>query len=296
MPTTDGTLTEEELEEYLPSKRAYKELKEKEGKCSGGDDSIPEGMEGALREESGWKEYVKEFMKYWCYATQQGESTLSQDMRCGFLYYFTGDMIFSSLESDQLLQRTMNAICWKLKNLAGNDKFDIVCHPFNWNLFTFEKKVYDYYHDHVTMETEHESNKSPCNGALKDYVDAAKSAYDIMERQCKNIAPKNRAYCTKFSGKYSTHHPKELLKSKCGIMEEQESIAEITHRPSASFIEPKKGNTVPASTTSGGSVAASIIPSILGLIGLPTIALFLYKVKTITITVKTGKKKYKNII
>ncbi|CAA9989763.1 KIR protein [Plasmodium knowlesi strain H] len=273
----------------LPSTAAQKELKElKESgsACTYSDVTLFEDIKDALGEEEGEDDdegYISTLKKIWCYGRKDygGQSALSQNVRCGLLYYWIGDNIFSSLEDSENFPKVMDVICREVQKLDTDNKCNIVCSHIDKIYFKYEKEIYEYYRDHEAIGTELESAGSGCKDKLNEYVSQANQAYKMVDGQCK-LDPSGgcefckgtdpKAYCNKFSDVYNKDPPQELMRTKCILAQQLEQ------RPQARDLQIVIK--VPPKNNDGATNDTTPIPAIFGTIATLGAALgsfFIYK-------------------
>ncbi|ANQ06287.1 KIR protein [Plasmodium coatneyi] len=201
--------------ENLPSKIADKELNNPQNLCKDSD-NVPEKIRRALKEENGEGEYTKKLKEVWCYASdKENKGTLSQEQRCGFLYYWIGNTLWSTLDNTEFWD-VMSAVYSELKQLPDiGERCNIVCSHINRDLFTFEKQVYEYYKDRGTMEAKLNQSSGYCSEEYSNYLKNAVLAYRIVEAECKGNSATDNSKCGGFMGKYGKNSPKDFISKSC---------------------------------------------------------------------------------
>ncbi|ANQ10895.1 KIR protein [Plasmodium coatneyi] len=278
--TVEGADTEDPILRKVPSKIAYGEIEKltKGRDCCKDDNSFPPEIGNALGK--GNEEYTEALKKVWCFASKgdgREGSNLTEDERCGFLYYWFGDKISDDDElSDELFWKVMETVRGQLQNLPNKkNKCDIVSSHIEKKNFNDEKKVYNYYKDHGTIQAELNQSNGRCSQELDEYLTQAKTAYMVIGEQCTGELNNKQTYCTKFSSDYKKKNPEDFIKSKCLAAKELITQTHVrTQHTNAQ--ERAKKDIAPTSTSLGNALVA--VPTVFTTVGLPVVAFFLYKV------------------
>ncbi|CAA9988955.1 KIR protein [Plasmodium knowlesi strain H] len=256
----------------LPSTIAYNKLNNTQNLCNG-DSSFTSEVEAALRVHDKDDDYISTLKEKWCYASKDNEGTLSKEHRCGFLYYWFGDSIYSSTSNEGEFWNLMEAVRDELNKLPGiSSNCDVVLSRIDRNNFMWEKKVYEFYRDYQTIETNQGGTDLCSTTKLDEYLKAAQTAYNTVSGQCKGEKPPAETdKCNGFMEKYGQNKPQELLDKKCqGSANQRDLGRTVTHTR-----ELKVVNAVPQNE--GGPTVAGPIFGTLFTLALPTIGFFLYK-------------------
>ncbi|ANQ10814.1 KIR protein [Plasmodium coatneyi] len=238
--------------------RTYKKLRDHKDLCNGDNNNLPPEIEEALADVHRKEEYTKMFKERWCYASKGSageEVSLSQEQRCGFLYYWIGNIFHDIFNKDESFWNFMNKIRGELNKLSTAEmQCDIVCSHINKSDFQYDREVYDFLQDYRTINEKSGKSEYVCSKELSHYLDTAALAYNQMNGQCKNGSIKS-TYCSKFNSDYKDLILRELRNSKCTPKHAQGILHDAE-----------------------GPVSATVaIPSVLTVIGLPSILFLLYK-------------------
>ncbi|ANQ11120.1 KIR protein [Plasmodium coatneyi] len=239
-----------------PSTKAYSALNKGQSDCNGDDDNFPTDLKEAWKLHANNSENIEDLKKVWCRVRNLKGDNLSEDERCHFSYYYIGHIFSGDLKSDESFWNFMDKVLEKLKALPdGGNKCEIVRSPFEYVYLDSEKRVYDSYKDYTTINEKVGVNGTACSKDLQHYLQEAALAYSIIKGHCEKGLYSGNAYCIKFNTQYKELIREKLLGSKC-----------ISDRAQG-FLRDAEGV----------NAAATAISSILGIVGLPTIAFFLHK-------------------
>ncbi|ANQ10606.1 KIR protein [Plasmodium coatneyi] len=219
---------------------------------------------------------IDKIVKGVCYVDKiyKGTSTHPhQSELCSFLYYYIGDVLSKNPKCDNMFSLIMNMICSALESSYKLKGCKIECSTkHDKDIFLKRKAIFDYYHDFSVIQGELLQENHQCAAKYGSYLSAVVPIYEEVRQNCERASSSTDPYCIQFNiwfngGKNNTNINPEQLKSKCESSQEG--------------LEPRPGSG-PGTTSSIGSgsgVVPTIVSTVLPMMGLPTVAFFLYKVK-----------------
>ncbi|SBO20540.1 KIR protein [Plasmodium knowlesi strain H] len=266
--------------EKLPSQEYfYSKFKSAQDTCDGV--TSARAVDDPLKGYDNLQNYWDHFVKAWCCMSkmEEGQQQLYEE-RCNFLYYYIGSLI-PSTGAGGSFQEIMKKIYEGLSKIDIEDKCSSAYTNIDRNLFMQRRKVHDFSYDYQIMKSLLAKNGNSCDGTYYKHLQDAVKAYNDV---CVNGGWRRDTYCNKFEEAVGGYEPAKVLQltSKTETVPRmgEPSGNTILHRDvSLKFTytsNAHEGYHTNASTMEDNIITA--VYSSLGMMTLPMIAFFLYKV------------------
>ncbi|GAB64814.1 KIR-like CYIR protein [Plasmodium cynomolgi strain B] len=130
--------------------------------------------------------------KAYCYSLTMNRVDEHYGKRCELLYYWIIDIIKGNLDSGHFPQAT-KSICNLLKELQPTWDCKNIYPGVGESLFEYGKKIYDYTHDHKTLEEQLKKSGGKCSGKYYKYLKDVEEAFKKVNSICGS--GKTEPYC-----------------------------------------------------------------------------------------------------
>ncbi|ANQ05772.1 KIR protein [Plasmodium coatneyi] len=256
--------------EQLPSKQKYNKfdtgnesLVEDGPECKWEEKkaALKNALTSALSSYEDLQEHIDNIAKAWCKVINGAEDQSEGGKKVGgelyyLFYYWLGDKVWNTESTKTSFPRVMNEIYDALKGVFTTINYGEICtNNIEQIKFNEMKLAYEYYMDHEKIKEQlgdDESGVYPCTVQYNEHVEKTFSAYNKVYASLHPGDGTDNAYCDKFEEMFNHYNDKNPQEIKCENVYTEKSLADI------------------------GTTAA--ISSILGVVGLPTMTFFLYKV------------------
>ncbi|ANQ07871.1 Variable surface protein Vir7-like protein [Plasmodium coatneyi] len=254
----------------LPYGKIYSELEEAQDECNNHDANV-QSVKGALSTKQGTDEHGRKIVKAYCEASQKknAQQKSSEDMYCNVVYYWIGDTLYNVLdEGSNNFSDLMSRVYSILRGEYAENKCDIVYKDgIDKDLFGYRKKVYEFSQNYEEIQQQLRRHIQKCDENYFDNLKAAEEAFSAVLTDCNG---KIDPYCMQFKNTFDVSNGQiPLTLSYNGSSKSKgESDQEVTVYNNVQL---------KLNFASKANPTATIVSSILGIAGLPTITFFLYK-------------------
>ncbi|ANQ10614.1 KIR protein [Plasmodium coatneyi] len=295
--------------ENLPSRKIYAAFEQKNGDKQTCEhrSSWTQGIENILKDKlkNEWvtanESYATKIARAWCLVSSilsKRESLCSTI--CDFFYYWLGGILSENLSGWRISFATlMNEIYAQLQTLPGNSPCATIktAPTTSTTFFKNRKIIFDYLYDCNTIRSPPQPGGKQCAGAYSTYKQEAEQKYGMVRAGCSHGTGSNDPCCKKLKemeGESGTPIPQNLSQLTCtevNMPQQLLACIEQQHQDRSAGSEPpqkpeiqvhsKPEGSATTSPIGGGGSGSAVIPgvsSILGIVGLPVTAFFLYKV------------------
>ncbi|ANQ10719.1 KIR-like CYIR protein [Plasmodium coatneyi] len=249
-----------------PSEQRYAELSGVT-KCSsstlidGSAEEVKNDLKDKLEQYGNIDDIAHEIVGAWCYAhDKMGVTKSSGSDWCYWFYYWLGSTVFQ--ESGEIrfvdfMEKVYNA----LEKLKFGQKCEAISNYIDKRTFEQMRKMYEYYKDYSTIQTQLGGSGNKCDEKYDQHVDDILKAYNAAQNKCRG--PTYSKHCNGFPNMFSEPKYKALLDEPREVVTVSESMEELS---------------VPSTANTALSTVA-IVPSTIATlgIGLPFITYLLYK-------------------
>ncbi|ANQ05730.1 Uncharacterized protein PCOAH_00000930 [Plasmodium coatneyi] len=198
-----------------------------------------------LTESSTVNAWSTTLVNAWDLVSKIKKNDSSDDIICSWFYYWLGNKVHKGTYSGKFSD-VMNNVYSALNEVLPGGYCRITETNVNKENFEEKMRMFEYRQDYEPKKEQLQIYHKFCDSGYRDEAKSTQT-FSNVNLQCKNDA--NSKYCTKFEKTYEDYCKKE---ASSGLV--------CTPPPTAA------------------ASATTIVSSILGVVGLPTIAFFLYKV------------------
>ncbi|ANQ07294.1 KIR protein [Plasmodium coatneyi] len=232
-------------------------------------------IEGKLRGFNCIDSDIEKILYAWYYVFMKESVISPKDAPCYYLYYYIGNILWSGTGGKDLFLSHMRDLYTALKGDHYNEKCELI-HKNEITEATFitRKKIFDYSKDHDTIKQQildSAKDKYKCTETYLKYLEDILTTYDTMKASCpengaSSSSPSyDAAYCTEFNKMFKEYKHEEMMTLKSQLVKQAKSAS----ADASSFMESSEVN-IPVA-----------VSSILGVMGLPALGYFIYKVMII---------------
>ncbi|ANQ06988.1 Uncharacterized protein PCOAH_00013120 [Plasmodium coatneyi] len=230
----------------------------------------------------------------------EGVEKPNHEKRCKFFNFWLGHLLYKKLNDNSKFSEVIGVINTELDKISEEHKCELpITNIDNATGFNNRRIVYEYFIDHAKITKQlnisdsgspTSSSKPKCDKAYCKHLTNITTAYNALKDECNG---KVDGFCGNFNSTYKTLIEKDLSKLTCQLEEGEgeEGGDDPLLPPSSSLSKVAKlpedddptgictEQLMEEATISGANTtAAPIVSSVFGtLIGIPAIALFLYK-------------------
>ncbi|ANQ11136.1 KIR protein [Plasmodium coatneyi] len=216
---------------------------------------------------------IDNIAKGWCYvlngATGSKESGYKVEGDLYYLfYYWLGHKVWNSKGQGNEFSDVMNEIYFQLQTVFPGIHRGPTCTKCDQSEFGQMRKVFDYYYDHGTIKEciqESQTSVPNCTEQYSKYLQEAAEVYGKMKQYCDQGGP-SRNICCKHFKEISNPTGGNNIPEPSKLKSELESLTRSRRSKAGTISSPTNNNNT-----------APIVSFALGLVGLPALALFLYK-------------------
>ncbi|ANQ10689.1 KIR protein [Plasmodium coatneyi] len=225
-----------------------------------------EGIKDALNTDTSGGSYFDKVNRAVCYvsAMYKHQKNTYPSKRCGFLYYWIGDM----LSKNHALTKfgfTLHAICNAINNTYKQHGCEINCAPIGEDEFKERKIIYDFAHDFSNIKEYLQYYSNNHNTDFNTYIKEVQAATKFMDAKCGGT---EGGYCNQFWPNHKTDILQKLSDLKSEIKSREQRTAEAA-QGAASTAEANLRQAVRGATTT------TALSSIFGTFTLTTVVPFL---------------------
>ncbi|ANQ07573.1 Variable surface protein Vir7-like protein [Plasmodium coatneyi] len=231
------------------------------------------------------KQCAEKVANVWCYVSELTSKGEACKTICDFFYYWLGCTLVDILKYSHEFREIMNQIYGVLVKFPNTGKCETIntAPTTSTTFFKPRKIIFDYLYDCSIVNSCSESTGHNCTSAYSTYTEEVEQKYRMVCANCV-IETGGDPCCRKLKQRGGTSIPPNLSDLTCPEVSDSEPVQQLLAciEQQQQQQEQQQEQVQFVGPASGGSVVPAAVSSAVGLVGLPALAFFLYKVQSTT--------------
>ncbi|ANQ10104.1 CYIR protein [Plasmodium coatneyi] len=219
----EGAVTEDDNSGKLPAEKIYNKFDNKSAKCRIPGTTLTTYGESLKKELSGYeniKSYVEDIVRVWCIVSEIRENDSLYNERCGFLYFWLGNKLFSEGLDTTNFKGDMNKIYTLLASWFSGEDCKNEYRINSKHDFNQRKTIFDYWYNYPTIQKYIHDNHFDCPNKYATYLNEVAKDYSDVSSSCSR--QRDDEYCKQINDVLTDNNSPTTLKFECESINEKD--------------------------------------------------------------------------